>query len=189
MPYLILVRHSSSQQDASRPSEEWGLSFEGRTRCLTLSARLRAYQPQVLKTSPESKALETAQIVGESLGLFPQVAEGLREHQRRNEPFYPDVSVFYEKIRQLFAYPEQLIFGEETALETYQRVGGALEQIVNAYPEQNILAVTHGTAMSIVLAGLYQVDGFDIWQSWGMPAYVVMDVPEYRLVNVVWNID
>jgi 2,3-bisphosphoglycerate-dependent phosphoglycerate mutase len=65
---LLLVRHSVPAPDPSVPSEEWRLSEEGRGRCAELARHIAVYEPQRLLSSPEPKALETAELIAAILG-------------------------------------------------------------------------------------------------------------------------
>ncbi|HET8678685.1 MAG TPA: histidine phosphatase family protein, partial [bacterium] len=56
-------------------------------KCAPLAEHLSAYHPDIIITSAEPKASETAQIVAGTLGKPFEVAEGLGEHDRSNVPF------------------------------------------------------------------------------------------------------
>ncbi len=62
---LILVKHSAPLVDPATPVQDWPLSPEGRTRCAWLSDRLAALDVDVLYTSPQAKAWETVDRVGD----------------------------------------------------------------------------------------------------------------------------
>lgn len=66
---LVLIKHSHPQVEPHVTAAEWHLSEVGQARCALLAERLRSYDIQVLVASPESKAIETAELVGERLGL------------------------------------------------------------------------------------------------------------------------
>ena len=57
---LILVRHSSPEIVPAVPADQWPLSEAGRLRCKTLAKKLAAHHPNVVVSSTEIKALETA---------------------------------------------------------------------------------------------------------------------------------
>jgi broad specificity phosphatase PhoE len=83
LPNLILVRHSAPEIIPGLPAHQWHLSETGRARCKLLADEMRHYSPEVLVSSVEPKAQETAQLVAAQLGLTFQTVEGLHEHKRR----------------------------------------------------------------------------------------------------------
>ena len=114
MRKLILARHSVPDVDPSVPANQWHLSELGRGRAERLAEMLGKYHPSALLVSPERKAAETGKIVAGTLGLTAQSVDGLREHDRRNEPFFRSSRDFERKIELLFDNPNGLVFGSET---------------------------------------------------------------------------
>ena len=86
---LVLVKHSMPEIEPDRPASDWRLGALGRQRAELLASRLRDLSPEVVWSSREPKAVETAEIVAASLGAPVQIADGLEEHHRDGVPFYP----------------------------------------------------------------------------------------------------
>ena len=80
-----------------------------------LAARLRDFSPDVIWSSRELKAVETADIVAGVLGVPVRIADGLEEHHRSNVPYFPTMDEFESAVEQLFCNPDQLVLGTETA--------------------------------------------------------------------------
>ena len=55
-----------------------------------LAERLIEYQPDIVVSSVEPKAMETAEIIATKLGLAVYTIYGLHEHDRSNVPFLPN---------------------------------------------------------------------------------------------------
>jgi broad specificity phosphatase PhoE len=157
---LLLVRHSVPTPDPSVPSEEWRLSGEGRSLCGPLAIQVGAHEPRRLLTSPEPKALETAELIAPVLGLDVEIEDGLRETAREQ-------NVLHERIRQLFAKPDEVVFGEESARAALARFSWVVEGV-----EEQAAFVTHGTVMSLYVAGSDPDGGFEYWKTLGMPHVV-----------------
>jgi broad specificity phosphatase PhoE len=85
--YLIMVKHSLPEIVENLPAREWRLSNEGRIRAEKLADRLRGYHPEIIASSVEPKAMETAEIIAGKHGLAVHVFEGLHEHERDTVPF------------------------------------------------------------------------------------------------------
>jgi|Deesub1362A_J573_1020465.scaffolds.fasta_scaffold00071_43 phosphohistidine phosphatase len=71
---LYLVRHAEAEV-----SEPKALTAQGREAAQRMAARLRAMgiRPQAIYHSGKLRARQTAEIVGQALGLSPQEAQGL----------------------------------------------------------------------------------------------------------------
>lgn len=115
-------------------------------------------------TSTETKAVQTGQHVAKQLDLPLHQNPDLGEHRRANEPFFHDPSRFSSTIRRLFEYPDQVIFGTETANEALSRFSRALSGYLGGPP---CLFITHGTVLSLYVASISDRSGFEVWSSLG----------------------
>ena len=108
--HLILVKHALPEIVEILPAREWKLSDEGRIRAQELAERLSKYQPDVIVSSSEPKAKETAEIVAGRNNLELQIVDGLYEHDRSNTP-YLSGEEFQAAIHDFFEKPAVLVFG------------------------------------------------------------------------------
>jgi broad specificity phosphatase PhoE len=184
MSNLILIRHSQSRQDPAQPASQWGLTDEGRRRCVPLADRLARYGLAAVVTSRERKAAETGALVAARLGLPAEQAEGLHEHQRERAAFLPH-GEFERTIAAFFARPGDLVFGEETASQAAERFDRVVSAVLASYPRQSIAIVSHGTVMTLFVAQHAGVEPLDFWKRLGMPAAVVLALPQLELVEVI----
>jgi broad specificity phosphatase PhoE len=180
---LILVRHSIVRQELDTSSHDWSLTEEGRARCLKLAKKLEIFAPDVIVSSPEPKARQTAQALVDALHAPLEFEDGLREHQRKTAPFFPNVEDFRAIVEELLLNPYSLVFGEETGEQARQRFQSAIETIFMRHPTKTILAVTHGTVMALYMAQAAQVDPVMFWRNLGMPAYVVLQMPDGIIIK------
>jgi broad specificity phosphatase PhoE len=181
---LILIRHSQSQPDPERPASQWPLTAEGRRRCAPLADRLATYAPDLIVTSRERKASETGSLVAARLGLPILVADGLHEHQREHVGWLSNPA-FEQAVAAFFARPDELVFGEETAGQARARFEAARRGTIDMHPGQTVMMVTHGTVMTLFVAAHAGVAPLPFWSSLGMPAIVVMSLPDLRLLEVI----
>jgi len=165
---LLLIRHAAPLilQDAS--AREWPLSDEGRRACETFAKRLERYQVAAIISSAELKARETAAILAARLNLTPGEDADLNEHRRENVP-YLSRPVFEARIQRLFAEPDALVFGQETATQAYTRFAGAVERALETYPAGDVALVTHGTVMTLYAERHAGIEPFAFWQALAMP--------------------
>ena len=132
----------------------------------------------------EPKAFETATIVGERLGLVPDIVEGLQEHERDQVGFLPR-SEFEERIADFFAQPTSLVLGSETGDDAHARFATALNGVIERYPRRDLAVITHGTVISLFVSHANGTNPFSFWRRLQLPALVVLSLPEFRLLDVV----
>ena len=169
-PALILVRHGRPKIDPDMPPTTWPLCPEGRDAVERLAGRLAAFAPTRLVASPEPKALETAQVLAGKLGLDVEVDAGLHEHKRQHLSFGTEQE-FRQRIAAVFAKPTEPVGGYETAHEAAERLAAALAKHQGA----PLVAVTHGTVLSVYLGEKLGCDAHDLWRSLHMPDAFVLD--------------
>lgn len=167
---LILVRHGRPAIDPDTPATTWPLCPEGRDAVAALAEKIAPYRPVAIATSPEPKARETAEIIAARLGLPVDIDPGLHEHKRRHLSFGTEED-FRNKIARIFASPEQPVGGIETALEACERLAATLAQ----HKGRPLVAVTHGTVLSLYVARLLGLDAHDLWRNLHTPDAFVLD--------------
>ena len=179
--YLILVKHSLPAVETEYPANQWKLSEEGRSRIHRLAEKLRRFEPEVLLSSSEPKAKETAEILAGLLQLEMQVAEDLHEHDRTNTPFLSP-EAFQESIREFFAKPDQLVFGKETADQAHARFESAMEAALSDHMGKTIMIVSHGTVLSLFISRRTGISHWLLWNELGLPSFVVLDLGSNTLI-------
>jgi broad specificity phosphatase PhoE len=180
--YLILVKHSLPEIIERRPAREWKLSDEGQIRAQRLAECLRPFRPEVIVSSTEPKARETAEIIASRYGLELRIADGLHEHDR-SKTTYLSKDKFQAAIREFFEKPHTLVFGRETADEAYLRFYQAVSSILNEYANKAIVIVSHGTVISLLVSRLSGISDLLLWSELGPPSYVVLDMQTKTLIT------
>jgi broad specificity phosphatase PhoE len=185
---LILVRHSLPEIVPNTPGRLWQLSAEGRARCRFLAAQLSGYQPDSIVASMEPKATETAALLSTHLHIPYEIAEGLHEHERDNTP-YLSKTKWEQTISAFFARPDELVFGSETATQALQRFTSAVQKVLQQHAEGNMVIVTHGTVITLFTAHCANIQPFPFWLSLDAPAFIVLSLPTYGLLDTVPRIE
>lgn len=180
---LILIKHSLPEIIENIPAREWNLSEEGRIRAQKLAEKLDSYHPEVIVSSVEPKAQQTAAIIAERLGLKSVVMDGLHEHDRSGAPFYSK-ETFRSLSQALFKEPEALIFGNETGAQALGRFCKSVDTILELYKDKNVAIVSHGTVISLFVSWLTRIDGYSLWEELGLPSFVVIDVQNKQLLKI-----
>jgi broad specificity phosphatase PhoE len=184
MDKLVLVKHSQPEVHPGVPAAQWRLSAVGRARCGTLADRLASFQPFRLFSSREPKAEETAAILARRLGVGWTTVEGLHEHERERVGLLPQAD-FEKAVEGLLERPGERVFGEETGAAARGRFGRAVDGLLTGRGAGNVVVVSHGTVISLLVAERAAVDPRGLWRGLGLPSYVVLSLPEWRLEEVV----
>jgi len=180
---LILVKHSLPAINKDQPAREWLLSEEGRARAARLAERLIHDQPDILATSPEPKAKETAEILAGRLGLPIQVLDDLHEHERGSVPYFSKPE-FESAIHEFFEKPETLVLGSETADQAHERFSKAVHSLLSLNERSRIAIVSHGTVISLFVSRITGRSGFQIWTELGLPGFIILDIGSKSLVDL-----
>ena len=150
---IWLARHGETADNAEgrvQGSIDTPLNERGREQARVLAERVAGLKVAALYSSQLARALETARIVGERIGLEPIVDERFAESRRGEwegrlltdiERDEPDAWHAWRSGRQGFRFP-----GGESLAEHVARVGEALREV-----EEPALVVCHG---GTVRAGL-----------------------------------
>ncbi len=188
--HLILIKHAMPQVDVETPAHQWRLHPEGVAASGTLAERLVSarYAPTRIVASLEPKATETGSIIAERLHLPFATAEGLHEHDRRDAGFLAREK-FAAHMRDLFAQPDAVVFGSESASAALARYAAAIDGLIAEEPgDGDVVIVSHGTVMSLFVAKRSHVDATELWASLGLPSYIALELPNYRIIEIVATI-
>lgn len=179
------MKHSVSEVRSDLPAAEWVLSPQGRERARALARRLAPHDPSWIGSSIEPKAQQTAVIVSEVIGKPLQVVEGIHEQERRSLELAPSQEAFEQEVAELFARPDELVFGDETANQALARCRAAVDGVVGAHPDEDIALVSHGRVIALYVAYYTGVEPFAFWKRLGLPSFVVLSLPEREVIEVV----
>jgi broad specificity phosphatase PhoE len=180
---IFLIRHSTTLPDPGAPADTWQLSSEGRCRARHLAQRLLTHDPQPahVVTSTETKALDTGRLIAAELGIPCDSHVGLDEQARQSAPWFPSPDDFQAAIEELFHRPDEMVFGEETADQAFDRMHRAVSEIDRAHPGEPVAIVSHGTVMSLFIAHHNpKIDVLDFWRRLTMPDCLELSRPGYR---------
>ena len=152
MATLILIRHGQSLGNAERrfthgPDEP--LTEQGREEARAAGRLVLAHhRPVALYASPFVRAVETARLIGEVVGLAPELVEDLREQffgKLHGQPYSS-----YTAAAEAAGTPrwERRPPGGESLVEVARRAGPALDAIARRHAGQSVVVVSHGGVMA-----------------------------------------
>lgn len=185
MTKLIFIRHSQTKQDPNVSSHTWTLTETGRERCLKLAEALHTYGITRIITSEEQKAILTGKLTAEQLDVSWQTAPDLGETKRETIPYFPELADFKNAIRKAMAEPDKLLFGEETFTSARERFAIQVDTLLKQYPDDTLAIATHGTILSLYLAHISSDNVYTIWESLGLPAYIVINTDTSTIEEII----
>lgn len=167
-------------------SAQWQLSENGRILAQQLAPKLADYTPTRVITSHEAKAIETGQIIADHLQLPCHSADDLQEHDRRGVPFFESQQDFFAAVNRFFNQPDELVFGNETAVQARERLSTAVIQQIAQHPDDTLAIVSHGTVITLFLTHHNpQLDTIPFWQSLTLPSALVLTLPDFKFIHKI----
>lgn len=157
MKEIFLIRHG--RQNSKKCNVDAGLDESGRKQAKLLADRLTCYKIEKLYCSSLKRAAETADIIGNALGLHPEQITDFREIDFGTMTGKEDEVILreYEEFRKERAmqtsdlpYP-----GGENGADVIRRVMPHIEKICQR-PEQRVAIVAHGGVIRALCAHLTQ---------------------------------
>jgi len=170
MPQIALILHSHVTLDTAVPPKQWPLSDEGRSLCTPLADALKMHKLDLLVSSEEPKAVQTAELVATHLRIETETAPDLDEHRR---PFV--AAGFEDTMTRFFAQPTDRIFGKESANEARARFAEAINAVLRAHPNRTLGIVAHGTVIALYAAPYFHTGAAALWQRLQHPSFVLID--------------
>ena len=184
--HLIFVRHAAVSVDPSVNSHQWPLTADGRSATHQLAHKLKPFSPQRIFTSQEPKAVATGAALAEALALTTKAVTGLQEHDRRGVPYFEQKVDFETAVAQLFSYPDELVFGNETAVQAQERFETAVNHLFQTYPQETLILTTHGTVLTLFICQHNPtLIAFRFWQALTMPQAFVLSWSEKQLLHTI----
>ena len=162
---LYLVRHGAtplSAEDRFSGADRVDLSEEGRRQCARLGVRLAKAPITVVYASPYARAVESARLIGEPLGLLPELHEGLREISHGHWEGLTRADVEVRHAAEYVSWDEDpFTFAPadgESGVAVLARALPVVREIVTRHPGEHVLVVSHKATLRLLLSSLL---GFD----------------------------
>jgi 2,3-bisphosphoglycerate-dependent phosphoglycerate mutase len=148
---LFLFRHGETdwnREGRLQGHNDTPLNATGLAQAGALAERLRAYRPDAVVSSDLSRALTTAQVIAETLGL-PLISErGLREVSvglAEGMLWEEAKARFGAELTERWYRDDNVAFpGGETGFETLTRGLAALRRFTESHPYRRVAVSTHG---------------------------------------------
>lgn len=163
MPLVIFMRHGQAENNVSRTLVgrhiESHLTEQGRQQVMDAARQLKTIPIDKVYASPVIRAIETAKIVCDALGLSHEVDERLYEIElgKLVGMNYEEVTTKYgDLFLRFYAEHDSVLdsFGVEPFASVKQRVKSLLDDALKKHEDSNVLMVTHLDPIKAALATL-----------------------------------
>jgi alpha-ribazole phosphatase len=155
---LLLVRHGQTDWNVQRRYQgqsDTSLNDFGKSQAAALAARLAAEeQIDFIYSSDLQRTLQTAQAIADALDMPVRPEPGLREvHFGRWEGMlhHEIVDLYPELYTTWLADPDCIPPGGESFSQVTVRLAGVLDQLQEEHPDQTVLIVSHGGALTLLI--------------------------------------
>jgi 2,3-bisphosphoglycerate-dependent phosphoglycerate mutase len=159
---LLFIRHAEPERIAPGrgvPADP-ALTARGREQADRLAAWLALEPIDVVLTSPQRRAVETAEPIARAHGLQVEVVDGLMEYDAQSDSYIPMEELRSTNDPHLSAMYEGRWeeFGAESTATFRARVATTLDEVVAANPGRRVVAVCHGGVINVALAVVLGLD-------------------------------
>lgn len=173
---LVLIRHSKSLINPQIPIVTWGLSDEGVNLAKQLGDNEYIQKMQVVYSSLQPKALETAILATKNHGAYIKTDDRLTEITSFTNRFVQDHVEYQKNIKNFYTGKVKKLFDGETAEEALKRFKQAIEDIVaHEIDSEFVGIVSHGNILAHFVSQFIERDVYRLAESIKQPDVAVLD--------------
>ncbi len=187
MTHLIMIRHGQIQANVDKKWHGWTdsqLTPMGITQAERVAQRIAEEHPDIsaIYSSPLLRTHHTAQHIANVLGLDIISEPRLKEYGIGilEGASFSDLHKIHGFFTAVAADPSYAPLEGESISQVGERVSAALADFIARHKDEKILAVSHGAAMALALAGLLDGD----WYAWNKYNFLNTAVTELRLAPI-----
>ena len=188
---LVLVRHGETEwteRGLLHGRLDSPLSAAGRRHSEMTAGRLQGERFDALFSSPKGRAMQTAAILGQAIGLTPVPLDDLREADFGWLEGKPLSRIDPDGPGNKFLRPVVWLMRSLTAerpVHIAGRVTAAVETMTRQFPQGRLLVVTHWGIISMIMAQLVDQDPGK-WR--GRGPWAACGLSELHAVNGAWQV-
>ena len=150
---FYFLRHGKTKVDSRTPVSKWVLSEVGEEQAQRLADEDTFKDIDIIISSTETKAFQTAKPTADKLGKEILRIEELSELDRDKGQFM-DPEKYEEAVKECLSNPDQSVNNWESASHALERFTKKVEEIDSQYEDKKILIVGHGFTINAYFAKL-----------------------------------
>ncbi|WP_330998012.1 alpha-ribazole phosphatase [Pectinatus haikarae] len=167
---IILVRHGQTEWNAQKRFYGWtdiGLSAKGGKQARLLAENFPERQVDLIYSSDLTRASDTAAYIGKQFSCEVRTDRQLREINfgKWEGLLYDEILAKWpEEMRFFLSRPDMLKIPDgETFSQVQKRAVARISEIADANAGKNIVAVTHGAFINVLLAASLRIPLRHLW--------------------------
>ena len=187
---ITLIRHSKTLIEPEKAITQWGLADEGIEKAKILSGNHLIKDIQVLYSSLQTKALETALYLAKPNGIPIRTNNDFTEISSFTTRFISKEEGYDQGVYDFYHDKVDRIAGGETYGEALTRFNNALEAVIEVETKrgvENIGIVSHGVILSYFTPQYADVTPYDLLNKIQMPDIAVLDW-DTKKFDKLWGI-
>ncbi len=185
---LILIRHSKSLINPNIPIPTWGLSDEGVALAKKLGEIEQIKSLDVIYSSLQPKALETAILATKNIGIPIKTDDRLTESTSFTNKFVSPEQP-QKNVEQYYSDRDLSINNGETFKEALERFNNAINDIVKVETDKkNIGIVSHGNILASFSSQYNNKDPYELVENMKQPDVAVFAWEIKRFTNLFGDI-
>ncbi|MDH5401709.1 MAG: phosphoglycerate mutase family protein [Candidatus Heimdallarchaeota archaeon] len=158
---VIFLRHAEPLIDEGKSKDQWELTEKA-----IKDTKINATFPHLnrinlIYTSPEMKALQTATIISDQIKADLMISADLKEVDHQVTKFMTNEEYLNMKNRYFYGdYPGEKIH------QAFYRIYSFMSRIESLHPDKEILLVSHGTLLATLFGKMKELHPEKMYDSW-----------------------
>ena len=165
---IYLIRHCKTE--GQEPGA--ALTEQGKQDAKALVRVLVDIEVDHILSSPYRRAIDTIIPLSKELKLEVQVKEELKERVLSDQPMHD----WLEKLEQTFLDKDLVFEGGESSREALSRVLRVIEEVLNNEEMNQVVLVSHGNLLSLLINHYDSNFGFKEWAKMRNPDLFILEV-------------
>jgi len=168
---VILIRHGECEGNVKgifRGRADFPLNERGLVQAKDLAQELKNFPIKYIYSSPLSRAMQTAEIIGKTCGVEVKIEEGFNNIELGSWEgrYMKDIAEQYPKEWGLWINnPEELkIENMETLYDVQKRTKACLDKLVSEHQGETIAVVSHRAVLKPLIAGCLNIAPPYFWK-------------------------
>lgn len=181
---IVFIRHSKTSPNGIVPITEWGLTEEGIIRAQELSKN-KDLQVEVLYSSLQTKALETALLIAKPNAIPIRTDDRLTEVTSFTKTFEPDFDLYTKRHKSMYTGEVERLDNGESLQEALARFNIALSEIIEKENDKKTIGiVSHGNILGLFIAQYLSIEPLEAQQLLKMPDYAIFNWDTKKFITL-----
>lgn len=182
MPHIYFITHPEVIIDPKVPVPLWSLSEQGRERAASLLNYPWTKEIDLLYSSEELKAHQTAEIIANNLNLEIRTNSKLGEVDRSSTGYLPEIEL-EKTVKEFFDNPGKSVAGWEMAEMAQKRIVQCVQNVIETNPKSTIAFVSHGMVGGLLICHFKNVPIHRRYMQHQLGSYFIYNSDDHEIAQ------